>query len=181
VDHEHYQLVCHERNQGIGAALRTGFRTASKHIVVTVDADTNYDVRDVPLLLEYFNSGADLVTGSIFAPGAEWNYPAHRFVLSRSLVELYRRALKGKGDNIYTFTCGFRAYEREKLLECLPEADDFVATAEILIRFLLKGFSVVEYPCFNYDRKYGVSKLRTLSTIKSHLEFMKKVYLGQVG
>lgn len=173
---EAMRIVHRERNGGFGAALKTGFLGAAHDIVVTVDADTNYDCRDIPTMLEYLVDNVDMVTGSIFAPGADWNYPAHRFAMSRSLVELYRRALRGRGDHINTFTCGFRAYRREALLQCQPEAEDFIATAEILVRFLMNSFTVVEYPCTNDTRKFGVSKLRTFRTIANHLQFLNKIY-----
>ena len=42
------ELVRHERNQGKGAALRSGFAHARGRIVVIQDADLEYDPVDIP-------------------------------------------------------------------------------------------------------------------------------------
>src|SRR3989339_548807 len=40
---DHYKVFYHEKNQGKGAALRTGFQHAQGDIVIVQDADLEYD------------------------------------------------------------------------------------------------------------------------------------------
>lgn len=61
------KIIYHEKNQGKGAALRTGFAAASGDFVVVQDADLEYDPAEYPLLLQPLIQGkADVVYGSRF-------------------------------------------------------------------------------------------------------------------
>ncbi len=64
------RLLSHEKNQGKGAALRTGFSAVSGDVILVQDADLEYDPAEYPRLLEPILSGrADVVYGSRFAGG----------------------------------------------------------------------------------------------------------------
>src|SRR3954453_20512241 len=63
--------MLHERNQGKGAALRTGFAKASSEYVIVQDADLEYDPADYDLMLRpFFEGNADVVYGSRFVGAA---------------------------------------------------------------------------------------------------------------
>jgi hypothetical protein len=60
-------VLHHEKNQGKGAALRTGFTHATGHFVAVQDADLEYDPMDLKrLLIPLRNGEADVVLGSRF-------------------------------------------------------------------------------------------------------------------
>ncbi len=60
-------IVFHEKNQGKGAALRTGFRHATGDVVIVQDADLEYDPSQYLQLLQPIIDGkADVVYGSRF-------------------------------------------------------------------------------------------------------------------
>jgi len=62
-----FRLLLHERNQGKGAALRTGFGSVSGDIVVIQDADLEYSPEEYPDLIGLICEGrADVVFGSRF-------------------------------------------------------------------------------------------------------------------
>jgi glycosyltransferase involved in cell wall biosynthesis len=64
------RVILHERNQGKGAALRTGFAAATGDVVVVQDADLEYDPQEYPRLIAPIAAGkADVVYGSRFSGG----------------------------------------------------------------------------------------------------------------
>ena len=64
------KVVLHDRNQGKGAALRTGFRNVTGDIVIIQDADLEYDPAQYPKLIQPILEGkADVVYGSRFVTG----------------------------------------------------------------------------------------------------------------
>jgi glycosyltransferase involved in cell wall biosynthesis len=175
-----FRLLRHEKNRGFGQALRTGLNAATGDLVVTIDADTNYDHLEIPIILSYLQDGVDIVSASPWSgEGNRQNFPLHRFIFSRTLSWLYRHFLKDEAPEIHTFTSGFRVYRRQVIEDVVFEADDFIATAEILIRAIRKGYQVKEYPTVVYERKFGRSKLKTLKTIFGHLGVLYRLSRGQ--
>lgn len=96
-EHPTVRAVLHEVNQGKGAALRTGFASASGDIVLIQDADLEYDPNEYPRLIAPILDGrADVVFGSRFAGGAEhrvlyfWHMVGNRFLtlLSNMMTNL---------------------------------------------------------------------------------------------
>jgi dolichol-phosphate mannosyltransferase len=174
------RLVRHEENLGYGAALKRGLEGATGDVIVTVDADTNYDLLETPSLIQMMGDGVDIVTASPFLTIGIWNYPLHRFFLSRGVVMLYRFLLKEQAQDIKTFTSCFRAYRRECLPLVTPEADDFLANAEILVRALVSDLNVSQVPMVIFERKFGKSKLKTIKTTFRHLGFMWRLWMGKI-
>ncbi|HEX2675715.1 MAG TPA: glycosyltransferase family 2 protein, partial [Polyangiales bacterium] len=81
------RLLKHERNQGKGAALRTGFTHAQGDMVIVQDADLEYDPAEIPKLMQPILAGkADVVYGSRFVGGEShrvlyfWHSMGNRFL-----------------------------------------------------------------------------------------------------
>lgn len=163
------RVIPHERNQGLGAALRTGFQAARGEILVTTDADGTYDFGEILGLMALLQPGVDVVTASPYHPeGAVAGVPAYRLVLSQGASFIYRALLD---PSVYCYTAMFRAYRRRVIESVRFQSPGYLSMAEILSEALLQGFKVVEFPTVLTVRKYGQSKAKVARIIRDHLRF----------
>ncbi|MCI0552135.1 MAG: glycosyltransferase family 2 protein, partial [Anaerolineae bacterium] len=168
----------HEVNRGLGAAIRTGFHAASGDLIVTTDSDGTYKFSTIPSLIASMKNGVDIVTASPYHPAGEVvGVPAYRIFLSRGSSLLYRILLKW---NIYTYTALFRGYRREVIERISFRADDYLGGTELMVKAMLKGYTVAEFPAALHRRVFGVSKARLVQTILSHLRFQAGLLLHRL-
>jgi dolichol-phosphate mannosyltransferase len=59
-------------------------------------------------------------------------------------------------------------------------ADDFLGGTELMVKAMLKGYQVDEFPAALHPRMFGVSKAKLLKTIVSHLEFQSRLVLHRL-
>ncbi len=149
-------IVYHERNQGKGMALRTGFAHATGEVVLVQDADLEYDPRDYPALLAPFSDPqVQVVYGSRIlgaSPGRSsfWFYWGGRF-LSLLTSLLYGTHLTDEA------TC-YKAFRRDLLLSIPLECTGFEFCPEITAKLLRRGIRIVEVPIHYYPRSHAEGK-----------------------
>lgn len=171
-------LLQHEKNLGLGAAMRTGishFLDASSEgdWLAAMDCDGTHPPELLPeMLCAARERSLDVVIASRYAfGGREVGLSASRRAYSRicswGLGVLFR--LRGVRD----YTCGFRLYSRHALVRVHERYGDlflrergFVCQAELLIHLARTGARIGEVPLtLRYDQKRGRSKMRVMSTI----------------
>jgi dolichol-phosphate mannosyltransferase len=172
-------LVQHDRNRGLGAALRTGFAAARGNVIVTIDSDSTYRFSEIPALLERLRPEVDIVTASPYHPdggveGVGW----FRLLLSRGSSLMYRALVDSR---VHTYTALFRGYRREVVERVRFSADGFLGGTELLVKAIGRGYRVSEYPTVLHSRTIGVSKAKIVRTIRAHLEFQARVLLSRIG
>lgn len=174
-------LIRHNQNQGLGAALHTGFSAvipalSAKDMVVTLDADNTHPPSQIGALVQPIEEGrADLVVASRFVRGARSvGVPTYRRFLSEGAAFLFRYLLPIPG--LKDYTCGFRAYRGALLKNAqekwgrLATENGFAAAAEIIVKLGVLHPRVTEIPLIlRYDRKRGASKMRVGQTIFRNL------------
>jgi dolichol-phosphate mannosyltransferase len=168
----------HNVNRGLGAAMRTGFGAITGDIVVTTDSDGTYHFSTIPALLQHLKGKVAIVTASPYHPQGEVvGVPGYRIFLSRGSSLLYRILLSWK---VHTYTALYRAYRREVIDQIPFAADDFLGGTELMVKAMLKGYQVDEYPAALHRRMFGVSKAKLLKTIVSHLNFQARLVLHRL-
>ena len=169
----------HAVNRGLGAAIRTGLAASRGDVVVTTDCDGTYRFSEIPRLLDHLQPGIDLVTASPYhARGGVAGVPPYRLALSRGSSLVYRLLVDRR---LRTYTALLRAYRREVVEQVAFDADGFLAGTELLVKALLMGFRVAEYPTVLHARALGVSKAKIARTIRAHLAFQGRILLHRLG
>jgi dolichol-phosphate mannosyltransferase len=166
-------LLRHDRNRGLGAALRTGCRRARGDIVVTLDADGTYPFSIVAPLVQAVQAGADVATASPYhREGGVEGVPAVRLLFSRGASLLYGQLVDRR---IATYTAMVRAYRAPVLAASLSSHDGFLHVAVTLVEARRRGASIVEIPAVLARRQVGVSKAKVWRITRTHLGYMWKI------
>lgn len=151
------KVIYKERNEGKGAALRTGFEHASGDIVVVQDADLEYDPREYGKLLDPILKGkADVVYGSRFV-GSEphrvlffWHY------LGNSLLTLLSNMFTNL--NLTDMETGYKMFRREVLEAITVEQNRFGFEPEITAKVARGNWRIYEVGISYAGRSYAEGK-----------------------
>ena len=149
------RVILHEKNQGKGAAVRTGFAHAVGEYVLVQDADLEYDPEDWPRLLNPVMRGrARVVYGSRFT-GERRNMLFLHWIGNRflSLVTnvLYNTTLSDME------TC-YKLIDRNLLNEMSLSANKFDFEPEITAKLLRRGVRIYEVPISYAGREFDEGK-----------------------
>ena len=138
------RVVRHERNQGKGAALRSGFPLARQDIVVVQDADLEYDPRDYAQLVEPILEGrADVVYGSRFVGGHSHRMLYFWHALGNRCVTLLSNLFTNL--NLTDMETGYKVFRREVIQQIRIEEDRFGFEPEITAKLVKQpGIRVYE-------------------------------------
>lgn len=194
--------VNHPENQGLGAALNSGFQYVLNYnnfsedpvvsqdqknqkvpdIVITMDADNTQPADCIPILYEAICAGADLVIASRYASGGEQNgISIGRRGLSWGAGKVMRYFAPIKG--VQDYSCGYRAYRLSVLAEGTrqygPEiikSRNFSGMVELLLKVAPFAERVTEIPLkLHYELKKGASKMRIGATIWGYVQLIYQV------
>ena len=152
----HLRVLYHERNQGKGAALVTGFHAATSDVLLIQDADFEYDPREYPILLKPIQEGiTDVVYGSRFLGGPRkamnfWNMVANKSLTLATNI-LYNAILSDME------TC-YKVFRREVVADMTIRARGFEFEPEITAKILKKGIRIYEVPISYNGREWTEGK-----------------------
>jgi glycosyltransferase involved in cell wall biosynthesis len=154
---ENTRIVFHDQNQGKGAALRTGFRSATGDIVIIQDADLEYDPSQYPKLIEPIVEGkADVVFGSRFVTGEYrrvlffWHMIGNKFLtlLSNMFTNM----------NLTDMETCYKVFRRDVLERITIEEDRFGFEPEITAKIARLNVRIYEVGISYAGRTYKEGK-----------------------
>jgi glycosyltransferase involved in cell wall biosynthesis len=153
---DNVSVVLHEKNQGKGAAVRTGLNIAQGDVLLIQDADLEYDPRDYPTLLKPLEEGiADVVYGSRFLGGPRrvvmfWHMVANQMLTFMTNL-LYNTILSD-------METGYKVFRRE-VIEGMPlRAKRFDFEPEFTAKVLKRKYRIFEVPISFNPRDYSQGK-----------------------
>jgi polysaccharide deacetylase family protein (PEP-CTERM system associated) len=166
-------IIKHPKNKGIAAATMTGIRAAKDDVVCGIDCDCSFDPHELAKMIPLLKPGIDMVQASPYHPkGGVVNVPGWRLALSRNLSRIYNRILNHR---FASYTACFRVYRRSVVAPLELTNGGFMGIMEMFVLLDKSGAKIIEYPAVLETRLLGVSKMKTLSVIKSHLGMIAEV------
>lgn len=152
---ENYKIITHEKNAGKGAAIRTGFKSATGDLVTIQDADLEYDPAELAKLTKPILDGqADVVYGSRMLGSHKTNnfyyYLGNKF-LSLATNILYNTSLTDME------TC-YKVIKTDIVKNINIVSNRFDFEPEITAKILRGGHRIFEMPISYCGRNFKEGK-----------------------
>jgi len=155
--HPAWKVCCHERNRGKGAALRTGFQSATGDVLVIQDADLEYDPKDIRILLGPVLDGhADVVYGSRFLGGGPHRVVFFWHAVGNKLLTTFSNMMTGL--NLTDMEVCYKMFRKEVLEGIVLREERFGFEVEITAKIARGRWRVYEVPVSYYGRSYAEGK-----------------------
>lgn len=161
------RVIHHSRNNGYGAALRSGFASAQKELIFYTDGDGQYDVRELTQLYSLMTPEVDVVNG---------------YKIKRA-DNRQRRVLGGLYNSLARFLfrlpirdvdCDFRLLRRRAVAPLKLTVTSGAICVELIQQLSENGSRFVEVPVHHYPRPHGRSEFFTFRrVINTAFDFLR--------
>jgi len=148
--HPEVRLVQHQTNLGYGQALRSGFADARLDFVFYTDADNQFDMNELPLLLAWTHH-ADVVAGFRRARQDPFVRRANAWAWNRLVRALFYVPVRD-------IDCAFKLYRRDPLAAIEVESRGAMIDTEIMVKLARRGSAIVEVGVTHLPRTAGTAR-----------------------
>ncbi len=155
--HPQIHAVCHGKNAGKTAALKTGFALTQGQIVIVQDADLEYDPADIQCVIQPILEGhADVVYGSRFLVRKAARVLYFYHFLANKLLTTFSNTLTNL--NMTDIETGYKAFRGEIIRNMIIISSGFGFEVEVTAKIAKLGCAIYEVPISYYGRTYDEGK-----------------------
>ena len=159
------KVVHHKHNLGYGAALQSGFKTATKELVFYTDGDGQFDINEMPSLLSLMEQ-YDIVSCYRLNRRDPIIRKINGWCWTRLICLMF-------GLKIRDIDCAFKLYKREIFDKIEMSSTGALIDAEILARAVRKGYRITQKGVHHYPRTAGQ---QTGASIRVILRAFKELF-----
>jgi glycosyltransferase involved in cell wall biosynthesis len=165
------RVVTHEVNQKLGGAMKTGFSSSTKDVVIYSDMDLPFDLNELERalhLMDYLE--ADMICAFRFDRTSEGTKRiVYSFVYNAIISALF-------GVNIKDINFSFKVVHRRVLESLELKAQGSFIDAELVVKAIKKGFKVFQMGVDYFPRTRGVSTLASPTVIAKMVKELAELY-----
>ena len=157
IEHKVFKVIYKNKNEGKGAALRSGFEVFTGDIAIIQDADLEYDPNEYEkILAPILNNKAEVVYGSRFMGG-----DAHRVVyfwhrMGNGILTFFSNLMTNL--NLTDMETCYKAFKREVIESIKIKENRFGFEPEITAKIARKKYRIYEVGISYYGRTYEEGK-----------------------
>jgi len=178
-------LIEHDRNQGVGDAIATGYIWAREHeidVTVVMAGDAQMDPADLPALLDPVVAGeADYAKGNRLFTGRAWELIPKIRYLGNSLLSLFTKIASGYW-HVADSQSGYTAASLKVLqtLDLVKLYKGYGIPNDLLVKLNVYAFRVKDVPVSPIYHQEGKSGIRIRRLIFSLSWLLLKLFLWRL-
>ena len=172
--YKNLRYISHEKNKGLGGAIKTGIKKANGRIIIELDADMTQPIDHVAQMVNKIDEGNDICIASRYIRGGGMkNVPLWRVLLSKLANKAFSIIYFTK---ITDLTSGYRAYKSSFVKKLDLSQNDFSIQLEISVKMTKNKAKISEIPLILTNRSIGSSKFRFIKAMPKYIPVMIKLF-----